>query len=63
MKRYRDTPWWWYVAILVLSFVFGMIVIVKADVGLNVGGYVSALVIGAFIAPFVGPAYMARSKE
>lgn len=53
MKRYKDTPWWWYVVMLVVSFVFGLVVVLKANVGLGVGGYVSALVIGAFIAPFV----------
>jgi hypothetical protein len=53
MKRYRDTPWWWYTVIMGISFVFGLVVVLKSNVGLGAGGYVSALVIGAFIAPFV----------
>jgi hypothetical protein len=36
-----------------ISFVFGLVVVLKSNVGLGAGGYVSALVIGAFIAPFV----------
>lgn len=36
-----------------ISFVFGLVVVLKSHVGLGAGGYVSALVIGAFVAPFV----------
>jgi hypothetical protein len=36
-----------------ISFVFGLVVVLKSNVGLGAGGYVSALVIGAFVAPFV----------
>jgi hypothetical protein len=53
MKRYKDTPWWWYTSIMVVAFVFGLVVVLKSDVGLGAGGFVSALVIGAAIAPFV----------
>lgn len=56
MKRYKDTPWWWYIVIMGISFVFGLVVVLKSDVGLGAGGYVSALVIGALIGPFVSPA-------
>jgi hypothetical protein len=53
MRRYKDTPWWWYVITLVIAFAFGLVVVLKSDVGLGAGGYVSALVIGTAIAPFV----------
>lgn len=60
MKKYKDTPWWWYVAIMVISFVFGLVVVLKSNVGLGAGGYVAALVIGAFIAPFVSHATLGK---
>jgi hypothetical protein len=53
MKRYKDTPWWWYIVIMVVAFVFGLVVVLKSNVGLGAGGFVAALAVGAVIAPFV----------
>ena len=53
MKRYKDTPWWWYTVIMGIAFVFGLVVVLKSNVGLGAGGFVAALAVGAVIAPFV----------
>lgn len=53
MKRYKDTPWWWYTVIMGIAFVFGIVVVLKANVGIGAGEFVAALVVGAIIAPFV----------
>ena len=53
MKRYKDTPWWWYTIIMGIAFVFGLVVVLKSNVGLGAGGFVAALAVGAVIAPFV----------
>jgi membrane protease YdiL (CAAX protease family) len=53
MKRYKDTPWWWYTVIMAIAFVFGLVVVLKSNVGLGAGGFVAALAVGAVIAPFV----------
>lgn len=52
-KNYREAPWWWYIAVLVVSFILGLIVVIKENVTLPVWGYVVALLIGTIIAPFV----------
>jgi hypothetical protein len=48
---------------MVISFVFGLVVVLKSNVGLGAGGYVSALVIGAFIAPFVNPPLLSQGTR
>jgi len=53
MKRYKDTPWWWYTVIMGIAFVFGLVVVLKSNVGLGAGGFVAALAVGAVVAPFV----------
>jgi len=53
MERYKDTPWWWYTIIMGIAFVFGLVVVLKSNVGLGAGGFVAALAVGAVIAPFV----------
>lgn len=52
-KNYKDSPWWWYVCIAVLSFIIGIVVVVKEDITLPAWGYVVALLIGMVIAIFV----------
>jgi hypothetical protein len=54
-KNYKEVPWWWYVFVLVLSFFLGMIVVVKENITLTAGSYVSAIILGCIIAPFVSP--------
>lgn len=52
-KTYKETPWWWFVIILVFSFVLGLVVVIKENITLPVWGYVVALIVGTIIAPFV----------
>lgn len=52
MLRYKEVPQWWYVLLFVLCFVAGIIVNAKGDTTLPVWGYIIALLLGAFIAPF-----------
>ena len=52
-KNYKEVEWWWYAAILVLSFVLGIIVVTKEHITLPAWAYVVALLLGMFIAPFV----------
>ncbi|KAJ5348698.1 hypothetical protein MYU51_015115 [Penicillium brevicompactum] len=51
-KNYKDSPWWWYICIAVLSFIIGIVVVVKEDITLPAWGYVVALLIGMVIAIF-----------
>lgn len=39
-KNYKEAPWWWYVAVLVISFFLGLAVVLKEDVTLPAWGYV-----------------------
>ncbi|KAA8569870.1 hypothetical protein EYC84_002213 [Monilinia fructicola] len=50
-KTYKEAPWWWYVAILVGSFVLGLVVVLKENITLPVWAYIVALLLGCFIAP------------
>lgn len=52
-KHYKETPWWWYVFVLVLSFVLGLVVVLKENITLPAWAYVVALVVGTVVAPFV----------
>jgi glucan phosphoethanolaminetransferase (alkaline phosphatase superfamily) len=52
-KHYKETPWWWFIAALVISFVLGLIVVVKEDITLPPWAYVVSLLIGIILAPFV----------
>ncbi|KAK7946156.1 uncharacterized protein PG986_010477 [Apiospora aurea] len=47
-----ETPWWWYVAVLVVSFVLGLVVVIKENITLPVWAYIVALLLGSFVAPF-----------
>lgn len=38
---------------MVVAFVFGLVVVLKSNVGLGAGGFVAALAVGAVVAPFV----------
>ncbi|KAI9642561.1 hypothetical protein NHQ30_009366 [Ciborinia camelliae] len=50
-KHYKEAPWWWYVSILVISFVLGLVVVLKENITLPVWAYIVSLVLGCFIAP------------
>ncbi|EFX06458.1 opt peptide transporter [Grosmannia clavigera kw1407] len=50
-KHYRETPWYWYIAVLVISFVLGIVVVVHEDISLPVWAYIVSLLLGCFIAP------------
>ncbi|KAF7522773.1 hypothetical protein PCG10_007287 [Penicillium crustosum] len=51
-KHYKEAPWWWYIAVLVVSFILGIIVTVKENITLSPWAYVISLIIGCIIAPF-----------
>ncbi|KAG8716814.1 hypothetical protein FRC08_008755 [Ceratobasidium sp. 394] len=52
MQRYDECPWWWYFTLLVLSFLAGLIVIFTGNTTLPWWGYILALLVGGFVAPF-----------
>ncbi|EPS26976.1 hypothetical protein PDE_01916 [Penicillium oxalicum 114-2] len=51
-KHYKEVPWYWYAGILVLSFILGLIVVLKENITLPVWAYVVSLLTGIIIAPF-----------
>jgi hypothetical protein len=53
MKHYKETPFWWYVVTLVLSFVLGLVVVTTQNITLPWWAYIVALLLGIFIAPLV----------
>jgi len=52
-KHYKETPVWWYGAVLFISFILGIIVIVRDNISLPIWAYIVALLLGIFIAPLV----------
>lgn len=52
MLKYKEVPMWWYYGMFVLCFFAGLIVCIKGDTTLTWWGYIIALLLGAFIAPF-----------
>ncbi len=52
-KNYKETPNWWYLAILVFSFVLGLIVVTTQNITLPVWAYIISLLLGIFISPLV----------
>lgn len=52
MLKYKEVPAWWYIALFVLCFFAGLIVTLKGETTLPVWGYIIALLLGGFIAPF-----------
>ena len=52
MLKYKEVPIWWYWVLFVLAFVAGLIVTIRPGTTLPVWGYIVALLLGAFIAPF-----------
>jgi OPT family oligopeptide transporter len=52
MLKYKEVPQWWYMVLFGLAFIAGIIVTAKGETTLPVWGYIIALLVGAFIAPF-----------
>ncbi|KAF8230326.1 oligopeptide transporter [Tricholoma matsutake] len=52
MQKYKEVPWWWYTIVLALSFIAGLIVVIKGQTTLPWWSYIIALMIGTFITPF-----------
>jgi cytochrome bd-type quinol oxidase subunit 2 len=52
-EHYKETPAWWYAAVLVVSFVLGLVVIIKENITLSAWAYVVSLLLGILFAPFV----------
>ncbi|PWN48109.1 OPT superfamily oligopeptide transporter [Violaceomyces palustris] len=52
MQKYSEAPWWWYVFLMGISFILGLIVVIKENTTLPVWGYIMALMVGSVIAPF-----------
>nr|AGA20377.1 oligopeptide transporter 6 [Phanerodontia chrysosporium] len=52
MQKYDEAPWYWYAALLVLSFFAGLIVVFKGETTLPWYGYIVALLLGGVITPF-----------
>ncbi|KAF8814690.1 OPT superfamily oligopeptide transporter [Phlegmacium glaucopus] len=52
MQKYKEAPWWWYAILLCLSFIAGLVVVLKGQTTLPWWLYIVALLLGAFITPF-----------
>lgn len=52
-KHYKEVPFWWYGAVLLISFILGLIVVLNENVTLPAWGYVVSLIVGSIVAPFV----------
>ncbi|KAF7558226.1 hypothetical protein G7Z17_g96 [Cylindrodendrum hubeiense] len=52
MLKYKEVPMWWYLALFGLCFVAGLVVNMSGETTLPVWGYIIALIVGGFIAPF-----------
>jgi uncharacterized membrane protein HdeD (DUF308 family) len=53
VKNYREVPWWWYMIVLVFSFILGLVVVLKENITMPVWAYIVSLMVGIIIAPFV----------
>lgn len=52
-KNYKEVPWWWYMVVLVFSFILGLVVVIKENITMPVWAYIVSLISGIVIAPFV----------
>jgi undecaprenyl pyrophosphate phosphatase UppP len=57
LVKYKEVPTWWYLIILTVAFVFGIIVTTTQNITMPVWSYIIALLTGAFVAPFVSPKF------
>ncbi|KAG9570865.1 OPT superfamily oligopeptide transporter, partial [Aureobasidium melanogenum] len=51
-KNYKEVPWWWYMIVLVFSFILGLVVVIKENITMPVWAYIVSLICGIVIAPF-----------
>lgn len=63
IQNYKEVPHWWYLLVLILSFVLGLVVVITQKITLPVWGYVVALLLGVFIAPLVSSLLTVYSTE
>jgi uncharacterized membrane protein HdeD (DUF308 family) len=56
-KNYKEVPWWWYMIVLVFSFILGLVVVLKENITMPVWAYIVSLMVGIIIAPFVSALY------
>ncbi|KAG6812896.1 hypothetical protein H0H92_015631 [Tricholoma furcatifolium] len=52
MQKYKEAPMWWYLILLVLAFLAGLIVVLKGQTTLPWWSFIVALIVGSFISPF-----------
>jgi hypothetical protein len=52
-KHYNEVPAWWYIALLVFSFILGLVAVLKENITLPVWAYIVSLILGVAIGPFV----------
>ena len=57
MQKYKEAPHWWYMVLLAISFIFGLVVVLTQETTLPWYSYIVSLVLGAIIAPFSGVLY------
>lgn len=57
MQKYPEAPHWWYLVLLFISFVFGLIVVLTQHTTLPWYSYLVSLVLGAVVAPFSAVLY------
>lgn len=51
--HYKEAPASWYGAVIVFSFVLGLVVVLKENITLPAWAYVISLILGIIIGPFV----------
>jgi OPT family oligopeptide transporter len=51
-RHYRETPWYWYLGVMIVSFILGLVVVLKENVTLPAWAYVVSLILGIIVAPF-----------
>ncbi|KAF6767638.1 Oligopeptide transporter, OPT superfamily [Kalmanozyma brasiliensis GHG001] len=57
MQKYPEAPHWWYLILLVISFVFGLIVVLTRETTMTWYAYLVSLLVGAVVAPISGVLY------
>lgn len=57
MQKYPEAPHWWYLILLVISFVFGLIVVLTQETTMTWYAYLVSLLVGMVVAPISGVLY------
>ncbi|CAO1638262.1 unnamed protein product [Sympodiomycopsis kandeliae] len=52
MRKYKEVPMWWYLILFALALIAGCVANAKGETTLPVWGFIIALLVGSFIAPF-----------